>query len=65
VQQVLQFAHVAGSGALQLLQHLRRQLRRGMPDSCAMRASSASHSAGRSSRRSRSGGTRISITLRR
>ncbi|MDB5899876.1 MAG: sigma-54-dependent Fis family transcriptional regulator [Ramlibacter sp.] len=36
-----------------------------MPASCAMRESSAAHKAGRSSRRSRSAGTAISITLSR
>jgi hypothetical protein len=41
-----------------------RQRRRAMPVSWAMRASSAWHSAA-GPRRPRSGGTRISITLRR
>ncbi len=68
VQQVLELAHVAREARSADSCSIACGDSTGggdMPASCAMRASTASHIAGRSSRRSRSGGTRIWITFRR
>jgi hypothetical protein len=65
VQQVFQLAHIARQRVRAQLQHAGRQ--RGHRHAGFVRDArqQASHSRGRSSRRSRSGGTRISITFRR